>query len=235
MKWIQILFVLMLNSINPASTFALKTNILPRRTVINRAIVSSLMMNTVANAADNSTKKEKSIELEPLTILFYGPVSEEACLQLSTTLIELDKQAKIQKVNFPGVEPCISLHIQSGGGSLMPTFYVCDTMKRLETPIYVYIDGYAASAASLISVCGDKRFMTEHSALLIHQLSGSSSGKFNELKNEMTNFNFFMNNVRDIYLNNTKLNSNTLEELLLSDIWLNSKICLEYGLIDEII
>tara|TARA_Y100000389_G_C17432164_1_gene503343 strand:+ start:1162 stop:1869 length:708 start_codon:yes stop_codon:yes gene_type:complete len=235
MKWIQILFVLMLNSINPASTFALKTNILPRRTVIKRAIVSSVMMNTVANAADNSTKKEKCIELEPLTILFYGPVSEEACLQLSTTLIELDKQAKIQKVNFPGVEPCISLHIQSGGGSLMPTFYVCDTMKRLETPIYVYIDGYAASAASLISVCGDKRFMTEHSALLIHQLSGSSSGKFNELKNEMTNFNFFMNNVRDIYLNNTKLNSNTLEELLLSDIWLDSKICLEYGLIDEII
>ena len=51
----------------------------------------------------------------------------------------------------------------------------------------------------------------------------------------MTNFNFFMNNVRNIYLNNTKLDENTLEELLLSDIWLDSKICLRYGLIDEII
>ena len=235
MIWIRILFVLIFNNIYYVSTFALNTNRLSRRTIVKNAVISASTISKISNAADNTTKKEKSIELEPLTILFYGPVSEETCLQLSTTLIELDKQAKIQKVNFPGIEPRISLHIQSGGGSLMPTFYVCDTMKRLETPIYVYIDGYAASAASLISVCGNKRFMTEHSALLIHQLSGSSSGKFNELKNEMTNFNFFMNNVRDIYLNNTKLNSNTLEELLLSDIWLDSKICLEYGLIDEII
>tara|TARA_B100000902_G_C27265897_1_gene893483 strand:+ start:182 stop:889 length:708 start_codon:yes stop_codon:yes gene_type:complete len=235
MTWIRILFVLMLSGINGVSTFALKTNRISRRTIIKNTVISTSGISKISNAADNSTKKEKNIELEPLTVLFYGPVSEEACLQLSTTLIELDKQAKIQKINFPGVDPCISLHIQSGGGSLMPTFYVCDTMKRIETPIYVYIDGYAASAASLISVCGDKRFMTEHSALLIHQLSGSSSGKFNELKNEMTNFNFFMNNVRNIYLNNTKLDENTLEELLLSDIWLDSKICLRYGLIDEII
>ena len=172
------------------------------------------MVSTIAKAADNSTKKE--VELEPLTLLFYGPVSEETCLQLSTALYELDKQAKIQKVKIPSLDPCISLHIQSGGGSLMPTFYVCDTMKNIDTPIHVYIDGYAASAASLIAVCGNKRFMTKHSALLIHQLTGSSSGKFNELKNEMTNFNFFMDNVRDIYLNNTKLDKKTIRRLIIN-------------------
>ena len=82
---------------------------------------------------------------------------------------------------------------------------------------------------------GNTTFMTQHSAMLIHQLSGASSGKFAELQNEMTNFNFFMNNVRDIYLNNTKLDKNTLEDLLLSDIWLDANTCLNYGLIDEII
>lgn len=117
----------------------------------------------------------------------------------------------------------------------MPTFYVCDIMKKIQTPIHVYIDGYAASAASLIAVCGDKRFMTEHSAMLIHQLTGASSGKFNELQNEMTNFNLFMDNVRNIYLNNTKLDKKILEELLLSDIWLDSNTCLNYGFVDEII
>ena len=44
-----------------------------------------------------------------------------------------------------------------------------------------------------------------------------------------------MNNVRNIYLNNTKLDRKRLEELLLSDIWLDSDTCLRYGLIDEII
>ena len=238
MRWIRI-FVLLLNSINEGSTFALQAKPFSRRNIVKAAIIGPNIYNidNIAQAATNSTKKEKEteIELEPLTLLFYGPVTEDTCLQLSTALRELDKQAGIQKVKYPGIEPCITLHIQSGGGALMPTFYVCDTIKRIHTPIHVYIDGYAASAASLISVCGDKRYMTKHSALLIHQLSGSSSGKFNELKNEMTNFNFFMNNVRDIYLNNTKLDKNTLEDLLLSDIWLDANTCLNYGLIDEII
>ena len=59
--------------------------------------------------------------------------------------------------------------MQSMGGELMPTFYVCDTIKNLETPVHVYIDGYVASAASAIAVCGDKRYMTKHSSMLIHQ------------------------------------------------------------------
>jgi ATP-dependent protease ClpP protease subunit len=97
------------------------------------------------------------------------------------------------------------------------------------------VDGFAASAASLIAVCGDKRYMTKNSALLIHQLTGATSGKFSELKDEMTNLNFFMNKVREIYLENTKLNATLLDDLLSSDIWLDSEKCLQYGLVDKII
>tara|TARA_Y100000389_G_scaffold184407_1_gene202822 strand:- start:10518 stop:11222 length:705 start_codon:yes stop_codon:yes gene_type:complete len=234
MTWIRILLVLMLNNINYVSTFALQTNSLTRRKIMRRVLIDSTtnQLTQKTNAA-NITNKE--MEIEPLTLYFYGAVSDESCFELSRTLCELDKQAQIQKVKYPLIDPCITLHIQSGGGALMPTFYVCDVMKNVQTPIHVYIDGYAASAASLISVCGDKRFMTKHSAMLIHQLTGASSGKFNELQNEMTNFNFFMDNVRNIYLNNTKLDKKNLEELLLSDIWLDSDTCLKYGLVDEII
>ena len=234
MKLIRILFVLMLNNIYYVSTFALQTNRLSRRKIVSSVLVSSTLEKfTLKASAANNTKKD--LEMEPLTIYFYGAVSDDSCFELSRTLCELDKQAQIQKVKYPLVEPCITLHIQSGGGALMPTFYVCDIIKNLHTPVHVYIDGYAASAASLLAVCGTKRFMTQHSAMLIHQLSGASSGKFVELQNEMTNFNFFMNNVRNIYLNNTKLDRKKLEELLLSDIWLDSDTCLRYGLIDEII
>jgi len=234
MKLFRILFVLMLNNIYCVSTFALQTNRLSRRKVLSSVLVGSTLDKfTLKASAANNTQKE--VEMEPLTIYFYGAVSDDSCFELSRTLCALDKQAQIQKVKYPQIEPCITLHIQSSGGSLMPTFYVCDIMKNLHTPIHVYIDGYAASAASLMAVCGTKRFMTQHSAMLIHQLTGASSGKFAELQNEMTNFNFFMNNVRNIYLNNTKLDRKKLEELLLSDIWLDSDTCLRYGLIDEII
>ena len=105
----------------------------------------------------------------------------------------------------------------------------------MDTPVHIYIDGYVASAASTIAVCGHKRYITKHSSMLIHQLKSSSSGKFAELKDEMSNLNMFMNNLEDLYLENTKIEKDELEKLLFSEIWLSSDKCLEYGLVDAII
>ena len=66
-----------------------------------------------------------------------------------------------------------------------------DLIENLNTPVYTYIDGFAASAATLISVVGKKRFITKNSLMLIHQLSGSDTGKFYELQDQMTNMNIF--------------------------------------------
>ena len=170
-----------------------------------------------------------------LSIYYYGPVTDESCLQLTQALGAMNNKAKQQKAMNDQLRPYIPLHIQSGGGALMPSFYVCDYIENSETPIYTYIDGFCASAASLMSVCGEKRYMTKHSSMLIHQLSGVAKGKFAELKTEVNNLNFFMNYVKDIYLKHTNLDEQTLDALLETDIWLNATTCLKYGLIDEIL
>ncbi len=201
-----------------------------------KAITTSTALTTALSLPVKAEEQAKEpITIEPLTLHFYGAVSDESCMQLTMALNELDKKAKHQKVIYPNLEPYISLHIQSGGGALMPTFFVCDTIKNLDTPVFMYVDGFAASAASLMVVSGKKRFMTRNSAMLVHQLTGATSGKFNELKDEMTNLNFFMNKVKNIYLENTKLNSSVLDNLLSSDIWLDAETCLAYGLVDKII
>ena len=117
----------------------------------------------------------------------------------------------------------------------MPAFYVCDVIKQIDTPVHTYVDGFVASAASLISVCGEKRFITKYSSMLIHQLKGATSGKFNEIKDEFSNLGVFMEKVCDIYSTHSSINRTKLEDLLSSDIWLDSKTCLEYGLVDELV
>ena len=77
--------------------------------------------------------------------------------------------------------------------------------------------------------------MTENSLMLIHQLSSSSSGKFNELTDDMDNFNTFMDLIKKIYFRYTKISDEELTELLKHDLWLNSQKCLRLGLVDEII
>ena len=117
----------------------------------------------------------------------------------------------------------------------MPTFYVCDVIQGLDTPVHVYIDGFVASAASLIAVCGEKRYMTKHSFMLIHQLQSQSSGRLNEMKDEIANLDFFMKNVEDLYMTNSNISKTVLENLLSDELWIDAQECLKYNLIDEII
>ena len=91
-------------------------------------------------------------------------------------------------------------------------------LKNINSEVNTYIDGYAASAGSPLSVCGNNRFISKNSHVLINQLSTSQSGKANELEDEYINVKSFMNNLRNIYLENTKLPEEQLDKLLLRDL-----------------
>ena len=184
------------------------------------------------NFAESNNKKDEG-EI-PLTVKYYGDISTQNCLFLTETLKKMDYQSKIVEIQY-GFRPSIKVHLQSHGGELLPSFYVCDFIKKLETPVHIYIDGYVASAASLIAVCGKERIMTKHSFMLIHQLKSQLSGKFNEMEDEIRNLNFFMDNLKNIYLNNSKISSEKLDKLLATDIWISAEECLSLGLIDKII
>ena len=139
-------------------------------------------------------------------IYFYSPITQRSCFELKNKINELDMKSTIMHVQYKIDPPPIHLHIQSNGGSLFHTLYIVDLIKNLNTPVYTYVDGFAASAATLISVVGKKRFITKNSLMLVHQLSGSDSGKFDELEDQMTNMKVLMYAIKMIYLNNTNIN-----------------------------
>ena len=146
----------------------------------------------------------------------------------------MDMQSKQLEAAY-GQRMPVKLHLQSLGGELLPTFYICDLIKELDTPVHVYIDGFVASAASLIAICGEKRFMTKNSCVLVHQLRAASSGKLSDMKQEIDNLNNFMGSLRQIYLENSNVKEEELDDLLTSELWLDSEKCLEMGFVDEII
>ena len=197
-------------------------------------IAGSLLLSYSLNSP--SYTQQPTITISNNNIYFYGPITAESCKELDNALIDLDRNSKIFSDNFKMNPPPINLHIQSEGGSLMNTFYVVDLINNLETPVYTFVDGYAASAGSLISVTGKKRYMTKNSFILIHQLSSSmNEGKFNDLDDNMDNLNKFMNTIRKIYLEKTKIPIDNLNNILEHDLWLNSQESLDYGLVDYII
>ena len=93
----------------------------------------------------------------------------------------------------------IKLHINSYGGSVFAGLSAVDYILKSKVPVHTVIDGCAASAATLMSVVGTKRYMHKNACMLVHQLSGIMWGKFQEMKDDMLNSEMLMKKIKNIY------------------------------------
>ena len=160
--------------------------------------------------------------------LYYsGPITESAIFSITSNLINMQNEDSFSNIN---------LHMQSPGGLLLPTLGLVDLIRTSDIPINTYVDGYCASAASLICVVGAQKIMNKYGVVLIHQLKmGIEPSKYLEIQDQLSNADTLTHIIKDVYLKNTKLTSEKLDELLMHDLLLNSTICKEYGIVDIII
>jgi len=172
-------------------------------------------------------------------IYFYDDVETETILSLNKNIKELNTSLKKEFIKYDKDMDYrkipIYLHINSFGGELFSALSAVDTIINSECPVYTIIEGSAASAATFISMVGKKRFITKHSFMLIHQLQTGMWGKYEELKDEMENNEMFMNVIKNMYKEYTKLTDEQIESMLKKDIWFDASKSIEYGLVDEIL
>ena len=129
----------------------------------------------------------------------------------------------------------IKLYITSYGGYLYQVFTTIDFIKNLKVPVHTICTGIVASAGTLLSLAGSRKSITKNSYMLIHELRGGSWGKFSGLSDSFQNQQQLMDHIINYYVENTKITREELEEQLKKDITWNADICLEKGLVNEII
>ena len=183
----------------------------------------------------NFFEPEPEINIETLDnhIYYYSEVTTKSAFILVKELHKLDK--KIQKKKKKTDDDVIHLHIHSEGGCVFSCFTIIDKLRTIKTQVYSYIDGMAASSATMISIVCTKRFIYKNAYMLIHQLSSGYSGKYNELVDDMENNDTLMTNIKQLYKDHTHIHGNALDKILKRDMWWNAKKCLECGLADEIL
>ena len=179
--------------------------------------------------------EDSMVEVVNNNIYFYTEVSTSSSYQLVKALRKLDIECQEKAIRENTDNLHINLHIHSYGGDLFGAFAVIDVIRTMNTPVHSYIEGMAASAATLISVVCDKRYIYKYSYMLIHQLSSGMWGKYQELEDEMKSCKDMMKDIKGIYSKHTKLNKKELNDILKHDVWWNSKTCLDSGLVDEVL
>jgi len=193
--------------------------------------------NTVISSPVGARKDDNNVvDSVNNTIYFYSEVLRQKNLLLNKTLRNLETNLINQTNLLRSENPsAIHLHINSYGGSVFAGLSSVDVILNSKVPVYSYVEGCAASAATLMSVVAEKRFMHRNSFMLIHQLSGGMWGKFEEMKDSLENSTLLMDVLKKIYLEHTNIPKRKLNEILKRDLWFDAEECLKYGLVDEII
>ena len=178
---------------------------------------------------------EKHISVQDNKIYFYSGINRNACCELNKKISELEAKALTLSYNLDMEAPPVKLFINSGGGNIVSGIASMDTILRSKVHVHTYIDGFSASAATFLSVVGDKRFMSRNSYMLVHQLSSTFWGTYSNFEDEKQNLDLMMKSIKNIYKEYTKIPMKKLNEILKHDLFWDANTCLEYGMIDEII
>lgn len=190
---------------------------------------------------DNNSDTEQEYENE---YYLYEEITEKSCMKLLKYLRERKKEwdkviRQLDHVILKATPKPIKIYINSSGGDLHAMLPVVDYIKdmRKSLTIHTYVEGVAASAASLLAVVGHKRFCTKNSFLLIHELRSYVTGTFSNIQDEKYNCEKLMTHLKEIYISNSNnlLTTEKLEKLLKQDLLLSADECVELGLIDIII
>jgi ATP-dependent Clp protease protease subunit len=169
-------------------------------------------------------------------IYLYDDINRQSILNISKQIDEVTRQLKMFQLFYNLKDsPVIELHISTDGGEISPALSLVDKIKTNKVPIHTYVEGMVASAGTLISVAGKRRFITPNSHILVHQISSGAVGNFEQITDEKQNLDLFMSILKKIYLEHTKFKNKQLTELLKHDLCLTSDQALEFGVVDEIL
>ena len=186
-------------------------------------------------AQPDGNKPEKFISVHENKIYYYSNVNRESAVELNKKIGELESKSLTMSKTLDIDTPSIKVLINSGGGSITAGISSMDTILRCKVPVETYVDGFCASAATFLSLVGDGRFMSRNSYMLIHQLSTNFWGKYSEFEDEKQNLDLMMETIKRVYKEYTKVPMRKLDEILKHDLLWDAKMCLKYGLVEEVI
>ena len=110
-------------------------------------------------------------------LLIYGPIASESWWGDEVTpkqfKEDLDKLGAIEELN---------IYINSGGGDVFAGQAIHSILKRHSAKKTVYVDGLAASIASVVAMAGDTIVMPKNAMMMIHKAWTMAVGNANDFR-----------------------------------------------------
>lgn len=166
---------------------------------------------------------------EKAELYFYGDIvsstwqsywyEEDKCPQdITDFLKELDNSK------------AIDIFINSGGGSVHGGLAIYNILKRHQGEKTVYIDGIAASIASVIAMAGDKVVIPSNAQFMIHKPLTWCGGNADDFRKTADILDTCQKSIMSIYMDNVQdgISEEKITEMINEETWLTGDEAAEY-------
>ncbi len=131
----------------------------------------------------------------------------------------------------------LNVHLDSPGGDAFQGIAIYNLLADLSNEIRVntIVQGWAASAASIIMQAGDVRRMAENSMTMIHNAYTITMGNKTELRKTADMMEKLDGNIAQTYASRSGYKVERFAELMNAETWFTPKEAMAAGLADEVI
>ena len=172
----------------------------------------------------NFVKTEDAAEIH-----FYGEIASGEAFG-----DEITPKAFLEDLDEAKGAKNLDIYINSGGGDVFAGFSIYNMIKRTGIPTTVYVDGLAASAASVVAMAGDRIVMPKNSVMMIHNAWCGGRGNAKDLREQAEKLDRIDGQIAQIYSDRTKKPIEEVKALMEAETWMSADEAFANGFCDEI-
>ncbi len=163
------------------------------------------------------------------TLLLYGDIGE-GCGNVSSG--EIARELMAAEKRYEGID----VRINSNGGEVYTGIAIFNALRNSKADIRIFVDGIAASMASVIALCGKPVEMSKYARLMLHSVSGGCYGNKKDLRSMLEEIEGLEDTLCEMYARKMGQSPEEIKEAYFDgkDHWLTAEQALNLSLIDGI-
>lgn len=170
-----------------------------------------------------------SADGESAELLLYGPISEASWWGDEVTPAQFNAD-----LAGLGDVKSIKVRINSPGGDVFAAAAIHNSLKNHKASVTAYVDGLAASAASVVAMAGDEVVMPANAMMMIHNPLTIAWGDAREMRKMADVLDKVRDTIIAAYESKTGRSRAELISMMNSETWMTAADAVEQGFADRI-
>ena len=162
-------------------------------------------------------------------LVFLGtPINDQVANLIVAQLLFLNQEDR---------EAPINMYINSPGGQVYAGLAIYDAMQMISNPISTVAVGVTASFGTVLLAAGTKgqRYALPHATIHLHQPLGGAQGQVTDIEIQAKEFLRLRTKLNEILVHHTGQPTQTIERDTERDFWMDSKMAVDYGIVDQVL